>query len=109
MTATSDSGWMSTRKPTTKPTGPVRNGFVVENAPEYNMRRIRAMQKKRYRMSPAYPRHLKARKVDVMYRWRVFKEQARRRSSSVSISLMSTAVRTACSYCDEFTYRGIQV
>ncbi|CAN0109784.1 unnamed protein product, partial [Laminaria digitata] len=72
------------------------------------MRRIRALQKKRYRRSPAYQRHLKARKSDVLYRWRVFKEQARRRNIAVSISFdeYSSFVRTACWYCGEFTYKG---
>ncbi|CAN0012552.1 unnamed protein product, partial [Pylaiella littoralis] len=71
------------------------------------MRRIRALQKKRYRKSPAYQRHLKARKSDVLYRWRVFK-QARRRNTAVSISFdeYSSFVRTACWYCGEFTYKG---
>lgn len=108
MAAIGDGGWMSARKPTTRPTGPVRNGFVVENAPECDKRRIRALQNKRYRRSPAYKRHLEARKVDVVYRWRVFKEQARRRNISVSISFdaYSSIVRTACWYCDHFTYKG---
>ena len=59
------------------PTGPVRNGFVVENAPAYNMRRV-------------------------------FKEKARRRNITVSISFdeYSSIVRTACWYCGEFTYKG---
>lgn len=80
MAAKSDSGWMSARKPTTKPTGPVRNGFVVVTAPEYDKRRIRALQNKRYRRTAVYEKHLEARKTDVVYRWRVFKEQAKRRS-----------------------------
>ncbi|CAN0580913.1 unnamed protein product, partial [Ectocarpus sp. 12 AP-2014] len=72
------------------------------------IRRIRALQKKRYRRSLAYQRRLKARKVDLVYRWRVFNEQAKRRSIAVSISLdeYSSIVRTACSYCGEFTYEG---
>ena len=63
-----DSGWISARKPTTKPSGPVRDGFVIVNAPEYDKRRIRALNKKRYRRSPVYQRHLKARKVNFKYR-----------------------------------------
>lgn len=110
MVATKDSGRIS-RKPTTKPTGPVRNGFVVASAPEYDIRRIKALQKKRYRRSPAYQRHLKARKVDVICRRRVFNEQERRRKIAVSISIeeYSTIVRTACWCCGEFTYEGYSV
>lgn len=74
MAAKSQGGWMSARKRTTKPTGPVRNGFVVETAPEYDKRRIRALHNKRYRRSSVYQKHLKARKTNVMYRWRVFQE-----------------------------------
>ncbi|CAM9349391.1 unnamed protein product, partial [Ectocarpus sp. 8 AP-2014] len=71
-------------------------------------RRIRALQKKRYRRSLAYWRHLKARKVDVVYRWRVFNEQAKRRNIAVSISFDDyiSIVHTACSYCGQFTYEG---
>lgn len=99
---------MSARKRTTKPTGPVRNGFVVETAPEYDKRRIRALHNKRYRRSSVYQKHLKARKTNVMYRWRVFQEQARRRNIEVSITFdeYSNMVRTACWYCGDFTYEG---
>ncbi|CAM9152502.1 unnamed protein product [Sphacelaria rigidula] len=108
MAAKSHGGWMSARKPTAKPTGPVRNGFVVEIAPEYDKRRIRALQNKRYRRSSVYQQHLKARKIDVVYRWRVFQEQAKRRNIKVSISFdeYSSIVRTACWYCGDFTYKG---
>lgn len=43
-----------------------------------------------------------------MYRWRVFNEQAKKRNIAVSISFdeYSKIVRTACSYCGEFTYEG---
>lgn len=108
MASKSDSGWMSARKPTTKPTGPVRDGFVVEIAPEYDERRIRALQNKRYRRTAVYQKHLKARKIDVVYRWRVFKEQTKRRSIQVWIRFdeYSSIVRTACWYCGKFTYKG---
>ena len=48
-----------------------------------------------------YEKHLEARKTDVVYRWRVFKEQAKRRSIQVSINFdeYSSIVRTACWYC----------
>lgn len=73
-----------------------------------NKRRTRALQNKRYRKSPAYQRRLEARKNDVVYRWRVFKEQAKRRNISVLIGFDEyiNIVRTACSYCGEFTYDG---
>ena len=110
MAAKSDSGWMSARKPTTKPTGPVRNGFVVVTAPKYDKRRIRALNKTRYRRTAVYKKHLEARETDVVYRWRVFKEQAKRRSIQVSINFdeYSSIVRTRCWYCCGFTYRGTQ-
>ncbi|CAN0066545.1 unnamed protein product, partial [Laminaria digitata] len=71
-------------------------------------RRIRALQNKRYRRSAAYEKHFKARKTDVVYRWRVFKEQACRRNIKVSIGFdeYSSIVRTAGWYCGEFTYKG---
>ncbi|CAM9159816.1 unnamed protein product, partial [Hapterophycus canaliculatus] len=71
-------------------------------------RRIRALQSKRYRRSSVYQKHLKAREVNVVYRWRVFQEQARRRNITVSISFdeYSSIVRTACWYCGDFTYKG---
>ncbi|CAM9485978.1 unnamed protein product, partial [Pylaiella littoralis] len=71
-------------------------------------RRIRALQNKRYRRPTAYEKHLKARRTDVVYRWRVFKEQACRRNINVSISFdeYSGIVRTACWYCGDFTYKG---
>ncbi|CAN0446101.1 unnamed protein product, partial [Ectocarpus sp. 8 AP-2014] len=70
--------------------------------------RIRALQNKRYRRSSVYQKHLQARKTDLVYRWRVFKEQACRRSIEVSINFdeYSSIVRTACRYCGQFTYRG---
>ncbi|CAM9552285.1 unnamed protein product, partial [Hapterophycus canaliculatus] len=44
-------------------------------------------------------------------RWRLFKEQARRRNIEVSIGFdeYSSFVRTACWYCGEFTYKGYSV
>ena len=45
MDAKNDSGWIATRKQTTKPTGQVRDGFVVEYAPEYDKRRIPSLAK----------------------------------------------------------------
>ncbi|CAM9634614.1 unnamed protein product, partial [Pylaiella littoralis] len=71
-------------------------------------RRIRALQNKRYRRSTAYEKYLKARKTDVVYKWRVFKEQACRRNIRVSICFdeYSSIVRTACWYCGDFTYKG---
>ena len=100
MAAKSDSRWMSARKPTTKPTGLVRNGFVVATAPKYDKRRIRALNKTRYQKTAVYKKHLEARKTDVVYRWRVFKEQAKRRGIQVSISFdeYRSIVRTACWY-----------
>ncbi|CAM9721216.1 unnamed protein product [Ectocarpus sp. 4 AP-2014] len=102
-----DNGWLSARKSTSRPAGPVRNGFVVVNAPEYDERRIRALQNKRYRRSTTYEKHLKARKIDEVYRWRVFKEQARRRGIEVSITFeqYSSIVRRACWYCGQFSYK----
>ena len=95
------------RKPTAKPTGLVRNGFVVETAPEYDIRHIRAFQNKRYRRSAVYQKHLKARKVNLVYRWRVFQEQARRNIEvSISFDEYSSIVRAACWYCGDFTYKG---
>ncbi|CAM9947598.1 unnamed protein product, partial [Hapterophycus canaliculatus] len=71
-------------------------------------RRIRASQNKRYRGTTVYEKHLEARKSDVVYRWRVFKEQAKRRSIQVSINFdeYSSIVRTASWYCGGFTYKG---
>ena len=55
-----------------------------------------------------YKKHLEARETDVVYRWRVFKEQAKRRGIQVSISFdeYRSIVRTACWYCGGFTYHG---
>lgn len=55
-----------------------------------------------------YQKHWKARKVNVVYRRRVFQEQARRRNITVAISVdeYSSIVRTAWWYCGGFTYRG---
>ena len=43
-----------------------------------------------------------------MYRWRVFKEQTKRRGIQVSINFdeYRSIVRTACWYCGGFTYQG---
>ncbi|CAN0300059.1 unnamed protein product, partial [Hapterophycus canaliculatus] len=70
-------------------------------------KRIRASQKKRYRRTAAYERHLEARKNDVVYRWRVFREQAKRRGIKVSMNHDEYIgiVRTACWYCGGFTYK----
>lgn len=75
-------------------TGPVLNGFGVEKAPEYNMRRIRAVQK---RMSSTYQKHLRARKLNVMYSGRVFKDRARKRNINIwcRLDLTSTAASFA--------------
>lgn len=58
--------------------GAGRDGFVVENAPEYDIRRIRALQNKRHRRSAVYQKHVKSQESDLVYRWRVFQEQTRR-------------------------------
>ena len=49
-----------------------------------------------------------ATKTDVAYRWRVFKEQARRRNINVSTSFddYKNIVHSACWYCGGFTYKG---
>lgn len=97
---------VSKEKRTTKPTGPVRNGVVFENTPEYNIHRIRALRNKRYRTSLAYQNYSDARRVNMMYRWRVLNEQARRRNIAVLID----DVPQHCNYnmlvLREFTYKG---
>lgn len=45
---------MGTARKPTNPAGPVRDGFVVGIAPEYDIRSVRALQKKRY--IPKIPR-----------------------------------------------------
>lgn len=110
MGATKDNGWISARKPTTKPTGPVRDGFIVVTAPDYRTQHMshQSPEQEAIPKIPAHQRHAEARKVDLMYRWRVFNEQARKRKIAVSISFdeYSRIVRTACSYCGEFTHEG---
>ena len=59
MAAKRGSRWLSPRKPTTKPIGPMRNGFVAENVPECKERPSLEKQAMTNR------KHLKARKVNV--------------------------------------------
>lgn len=80
----------------------------TQKHPMSDKRRTRALQNKRYRRSAAYQKHLEARKTDVAYRWRVFKEQAKRRNTNVSISFdeYGSIVRSACWYCGDYIYKG---
>ena len=86
-----------------------RQAYVVVTVPKYDKRRIRALQNKRYRRTAVYEKHLEAGRTDVVYRWRVFKEQAKRGSIQLSITLTSKAAscaQLACWRCGGCACKG---
>lgn len=112
MAAKIQSGWISANKLTPKPTGSVRNGFVVKNVPEYDKRRIRALQNKPYRTTSVYQQHLEPEARQNDFGMQVARVQGagmyHRRSTNVAISFDEDIdiVRTACWYCGQFSDNG---